>query len=108
MNQDKDQVGMENGARLGLVPGQKEKAGSHINGNGYSKFKTNGVDGKQKENASHRTSKGVIALEKEYSAHNYHPLPIVFARAKGARVWDPEGKEYIDCLSAYSAMNQVQ
>jgi ornithine--oxo-acid transaminase len=36
----------------------------------------------------------------------YHPLPIVFDSAKGAKVWDPEGREYIDMLSAYSAVNQ--
>ena len=35
-----------------------------------------------------------------------HPLPIVFARASSSSVWDPEGKHYIDCLSAYSAVNQ--
>lgn len=44
--------------------------------------------------------------ETEYSAHNYHPLPVVFTKAKGAHVWDPEGKEYLDFLSAYSAVNQ--
>ncbi|GAA6005977.1 ornithine-oxo-acid transaminase [Rhodotorula paludigena] len=52
------------------------------------------------------SSQEAIALEEEYSAHNYHPLPIVFERAEGARVWDPEGNEYLDCLSAYSAVNQ--
>ncbi|KAB8337171.1 hypothetical protein FH972_021475 [Carpinus fangiana] len=45
-------------------------------------------------------------LEHEYAAHNYHPLPIVFARASGCNVWDPEGKQYLDFLSAYSAVNQ--
>lgn len=44
--------------------------------------------------------------ESEYSAHNYHPLPVVFSKAQGAHVWDPEGKEYLDFLSAYSAVNQ--
>ncbi|QPG76379.1 ornithine aminotransferase [Brettanomyces nanus] len=44
--------------------------------------------------------------EEKYAAHNYHPLPVVFARAKGAHVWDPEGNEYLDFLSAYSAVNQ--
>ena len=39
-------------------------------------------------------------------AISYHPLPVVFDAAKGAKVWDPEGKEYIDMLSAYSAVNQ--
>lgn len=44
--------------------------------------------------------------ESEYSAHNYHPLPVVFHKALGAKVWDAEGKEYLDFLSAYSAVNQ--
>lgn len=44
--------------------------------------------------------------EHDYSAHNYHPLPVVFHKAQGAHVWDPEGKEYLDFLSAYSAVNQ--
>ncbi|TCD67746.1 ornithine aminotransferase [Steccherinum ochraceum] len=52
------------------------------------------------------TSADVIQLEHEYGAHNYHPLPVVFESGKGAKVWDPEGKEYIDMLSAYSAVNQ--
>ncbi|KIO32182.1 hypothetical protein M407DRAFT_241479 [Tulasnella calospora MUT 4182] len=52
------------------------------------------------------TSKDIMALEHEYGAHNYHPLPVVFDRAQGAKVWDPEGREYIDMLSAYSAVNQ--
>ncbi|KAF8509467.1 ornithine-oxo-acid aminotransferase [Hysterangium stoloniferum] len=52
------------------------------------------------------SSAKVIKLEHEHGAHNYHPLPVVFESAKGARVWDPEGKEYIDMLSAYSAVNQ--
>ncbi|CAH7685450.1 ornithine-oxo-acid transaminase [Phakopsora pachyrhizi] len=47
-----------------------------------------------------------IELEKKYGAHNYHPLPIVIDRASGCTVWDPEGNSYIDCLSAYSAVNQ--
>ena len=45
-------------------------------------------------------------LEAKYGAHNYHPLPVVLAKGKGAKVWDVEGKEYFDFLSAYSAVNQ--
>ncbi|CUS20191.1 LAQU0S01e01046g1_1 [Lachancea quebecensis] len=52
------------------------------------------------------SSKQTVELEQEYSAHNYHPLPVVFHKALGAHVWDPEGKEYLDFLSAYSAVNQ--
>ncbi|KAI2636341.1 ornithine aminotransferase [Hypomontagnella submonticulosa] len=52
------------------------------------------------------TTKSAIEAENKYAAHNYHPLPVVFARAQGADVWDPEGKHYIDFLSAYSAVNQ--
>ncbi|KAJ5094284.1 hypothetical protein N7456_010145 [Penicillium angulare] len=47
-----------------------------------------------------------IQAEKNYAAHNYHPLPVVFARAQGTSVWDPEGRHYLDFLSAYSAVNQ--
>ncbi|KAG5637706.1 ornithine aminotransferase [Sphagnurus paluster] len=54
----------------------------------------------------HLSSADVIHLEHEHGAHNYHPLPVVFDSAKGAKVYDPEGKEYIDMLSAYSAVNQ--
>ncbi|KAM0748329.1 putative ornithine-oxo-acid transaminase [Meredithblackwellia eburnea MCA 4105] len=52
------------------------------------------------------SSADCIAKEAQYGAHNYHPLPVVFDRASGADVWDPEGNHYIDCLSAYSAVNQ--
>jgi ornithine--oxo-acid transaminase len=47
-----------------------------------------------------------IQLEDRYGAHNYHPLPVVLAKGKGTRVWDIDGKEYYDFLSAYSAVNQ--
>ncbi len=52
------------------------------------------------------TSREAIALEDKYGAHNYHPLPVVISKGKGAKVWDVEGKEYFDFLSAYSAVNQ--
>ncbi|KAM0132067.1 hypothetical protein ACHAP3_006503 [Botrytis cinerea] len=59
------------------------------------------------ESRYHSTSTAsAIHDEHAYAAHNYHPLPIVFARASGSSVWDPEGNHYIDCLSAYSAVNQ--
>ncbi len=47
-----------------------------------------------------------IALENEFGAHNYHPLPVVLDRGEGVFVWDVEGKKYYDFLSAYSAVNQ--
>jgi len=47
-----------------------------------------------------------IALEDKHGAHNYHPLPVVISKAKGVHVWDVEGKQYYDFLSAYSAVNQ--
>jgi ornithine--oxo-acid transaminase len=52
------------------------------------------------------STKSAITAENEFAAHNYHPLPVVFARAEGVHVWDPEGKHYLDFLSAYSAVNQ--
>lgn len=47
-----------------------------------------------------------IALELEYGAHNYAPLPVVLTRGKGPYVWDVNDKKYFDFLSAYSAVNQ--
>lgn len=52
------------------------------------------------------SSKQAIELEDKYGAHNYHPLGVVIAKAKGPYMWDVEGKKYYDFLSAYSAVNQ--
>ncbi|OGM40102.1 ornithine aminotransferase [Aspergillus bombycis] len=76
----------------------------------------NGTNGTSKANG-HSVSNGAsayhaastqeaIQAENDYAAHNYHPLPVVFARAQGTSVWDPEGRHYLDFLSAYSAVNQ--
>ncbi len=46
-----------------------------------------------------------LELEEKYSAHNYHPLPVVLNRGEGVYVWDVEGKRYYDFLSGYSALN---
>src|SRR5215207_2439652 len=51
-------------------------------------------------------TKDYIALEEQYGAHNYHPLDVVIERAEGVWVYDVDGKKYLDCLSAYSAVNQ--
>jgi ornithine--oxo-acid transaminase len=47
-----------------------------------------------------------IDLEDRYGAHNYKPLDVVLTRGEGVWVYDVEGKRYLDCLSAYSALNQ--
>ncbi|MBP9211784.1 MAG: ornithine--oxo-acid transaminase [Bacteroidetes bacterium] len=47
-----------------------------------------------------------IQIEEQFGAHNYHPLDVVLTIGSGAWVWDVEGKKYLDCLSAYSAVNQ--
>ena len=47
-----------------------------------------------------------VELEEKYGAHNYHPLDVVIERGEGVWVYDVEGKKYLDCLSAYSAVNQ--
>lgn len=47
-----------------------------------------------------------IALENEFGAHNYKPLDVVLSRGEGVWVWDVDGNKYLDCLSAYSAVNQ--
>lgn len=46
-----------------------------------------------------------LELEEKYSAHNYHPIPVVINRGEGVYVWDVEGKRYYDFLSGYSALN---
>jgi ornithine--oxo-acid transaminase len=48
----------------------------------------------------------LIDLEDKYGAHNYHPLDVVIERAEGVWVYDVDGKRYLDCLAAYSAVNQ--
>src|SRR5262245_42382747 len=47
-----------------------------------------------------------LELEASWGANNYHPLPIVVERAQGVWVYDVDGRRYLDCLSAYSALNQ--
>lgn len=51
-------------------------------------------------------TKYYIDLEKRYGAMNYKPLDVVLAKGEGIWVWDVDGKKYMDCLSAYSAVNQ--
>jgi len=51
-------------------------------------------------------TKDYIQLAEQYGANNYHPLDVVIAKAEGFWVYDVEGKKYLDCLSAYSAVNQ--
>jgi len=46
------------------------------------------------------SSDEAMQAEAKHAAHNYHPLPIVFARASGCNVWDPEGRCYLDFVSA--------
>jgi ornithine--oxo-acid transaminase len=47
-----------------------------------------------------------LDLEHRYGAHNYHPLPVVLTKGSGVYVWDVDGRQYIDFLSGYSAVNQ--
>ena len=51
------------------------------------------------------STKEILAQTDQYGARNYKPLPVVLAKAEGVWVWDPEGKRYMDMLSAYSALN---
>ncbi|MGO9271534.1 MAG: ornithine--oxo-acid transaminase [Terriglobia bacterium] len=51
-------------------------------------------------------AKDFVELETQYGAHNYHPLDVVIERAEGVWVYDVEGNRYLDCLAAYSAVNQ--
>lgn len=52
------------------------------------------------------SARDLIDLETRYGAHNYHPLDVVLSRGEGVWVWDTEGRRYLDCLAAYSAVNQ--
>lgn len=51
-------------------------------------------------------TESLVALEEQWGAHNYHPLDIVVERGEGPWLFDVDGKRYLDCLSAYSAVNQ--
>jgi len=53
-----------------------------------------------------RNTAQLLELEARWGAHNYAPLPVVIARGEGVWVYDTEGRRYLDCLSAYSAVNQ--
>jgi ornithine--oxo-acid transaminase len=53
-----------------------------------------------------KNSQFYIDRENKYSAHNYHPLPVVLERGEGVFMWDVDGKKYYDFLSGYSAVNQ--
>ncbi|MEO0199284.1 MAG: ornithine--oxo-acid transaminase [candidate division WOR-3 bacterium] len=53
-----------------------------------------------------RITEDFIKEVEQYSAHNYHPLPVVLSKGERVWVWDVEGNKYLDCLSAYSAVNQ--
>src|SRR5476651_2627816 len=55
---------------------------------------------------SHPTAAELIGREARFGAMNYKPLDVVLTRGEGVYVWDIEGKRYLDCLSAYSAVNQ--
>lgn len=56
--------------------------------------------------AASEKTRAYMALDDQYSAHNYHPLPVVLSRGEGVYVWDVDGKRYLDFLSGYSALNQ--
>jgi hypothetical protein len=80
MNQQTEIHDVEKKAKLANGHGPNGHTNGHTNGDG----------------PTHLTSQGCIDLEAATSASNYHPLPVVFAKAKGARVWDVEGRAYID------------
>ncbi|MCC6402985.1 MAG: ornithine--oxo-acid transaminase [Fimbriimonadaceae bacterium] len=54
--------------------------------------------------SSELTDSEAISMTEQYGAHNYKPLPVNLVRGDGCRVWDGAGKEYIDCIGAYSAV----
>jgi ornithine--oxo-acid transaminase len=60
----------------------------------------------QQETAISKCTQDLVDLENEFGAHNYHPLDVVLERGEGVWVYDVEGRRYLDCLAAYSAVNQ--
>lgn len=52
------------------------------------------------------SSEYIFERESKYGAHNYHPLPVALERGKGIYMWDVEGRQYFDFLSAYGAVSQ--
>ena len=60
----------------------------------------------QQETAISKCTQDFVDLENEFGAHNYHPLDVVLERGEGVWVYDVEGRRYLDCLAAYSAVNQ--
>lgn len=95
-----------------VVVQQKRPSSSFVNQN--AKMSSTVTATKTADNLDHvvlkstpgAASQAVFDREDKYGAHNYHPLPVALARAKGVYVWDVEGKRYYDFLSAYSAVNQ--
>lgn len=67
-----------------------------------------GMAGDNTAERAHLSAKqrSTMELEDSHGANNYHPLPVVLAKGKDTKVWDVDGKEYYDFLSAYSAVNQ--
>jgi ornithine--oxo-acid transaminase len=57
-------------------------------------------------NKNNFLSNNLIKKEKLFAAHNYHPIPVVYSKAKGCHVWDPEGRKYLDFLGGYAVVNQ--
>src|SRR3546814_12849991 len=57
-------------------------------------------------NAHHAAPADFIATEHRLGAHNYKPLDVILTRGEGVWLWDVDGNRYMDCLSAYSAVNQ--
>ncbi len=77
---------------------------------GYSKTEPGsdplGLSLSDSQEAQVTTTPDLIASERRLGAHNYKPLDVVLTRGEGVWVWDVEGNRYLDCLSAYSAVNQ--
>ena len=81
----------------------KEFLGKESYGTENSQTINENLDKSHKEQMN---TKDYIKIEEDYGAHNYHPLDVVIDRAEGIWVYDVEGKKYMDCLAAYSAVNQ--
>jgi ornithine--oxo-acid transaminase len=93
-----DSVKTETGDLTAVPTGSSRERSSDPSGS--SRERSSDPSGSSRERSS-----VAIALDDQYAAHNYSPLPVVAASAEGVWITDVEGRRYLDCLAAYSAVN---
>jgi len=85
---------------------REKKVPDHVCGKGKASTAVSKSTTLSVSTTSMTSTQEYLAEAEQFSAHNYHPLPVVLERGEGVWVWDVDGKKYLDCLAAYSAVNQ--